>query len=203
LESIRQNRGPTGLNRVNLDTHRLAFALRGNSRVSTFSPCMLFTSGEDCHVFFRALAENEGLVKLDISGVHISDENWDVLWQSVSHHPKLENLDLGDAVDHGLIDTAKTRRTQAIVDALRVNTVLNTVQLDRRECDLEMLDNMVRPRLLVNRYGPRVAAIVGERGTWQRKILGRALASVSSNPNLIWMMVSGNVNVICGRTPHE
>jgi hypothetical protein len=38
LNSIRQNRGPTGLNQVNLDASRLADALRGNSMIASFSP---------------------------------------------------------------------------------------------------------------------------------------------------------------------
>jgi hypothetical protein len=74
------------------------------------------------------------------------------------------------------------------------------MDVPRNDWDVEMMDNMIRPRLLVNRYRPRVAAIIEERGTGQRKLLGRALVSVSCSPSLnpIWMMVSGNVNVICG-----
>jgi hypothetical protein len=207
LESIRQNRGPTGLHRVNLNARRLADALRGNSRVSTLTPLLGRTSEEDCHAFFQALAENEGLVKLDLSRVSILDENSDVFWQSVSHHPKLENIDM-DTTNRGLADVEKTRRTHAVVDALRVNTVLHTIRLCRNNCDLEILHNMVRPRLLINMYRPRVTAIATiaeERGIWQRKILGRALAFVSRNPSLnpIWMIVSGNANIICGHTPQE
>jgi hypothetical protein len=207
LGSIRQNRGPTGLHRVNVNARRLADALRGSSRVTIFTPLLGRTSEEDCHAFFQALAENEGLVTLDLSRVSISDENWDVLWQSVSRHPKLENIDM-DTTNRGLADVEKTRRTHAIVDALRVNTVLHTIRLCRNNCDLEILHNMVRPHLLVNMYRPRAAAIATiaeERGIWQRKILGRALASVSSNPcpDPIWMIVSGNANVICCHPPQE
>jgi hypothetical protein len=206
LESIRQNRGPTGLNRVSLDVRRLADALRGNSRVSSFSPWVTRdTSDEDWHAFFQALAENDGLVELNLTEVFISDENGDVLWQSLSRHPKLEILFMRTPEERGITDAKKLRRTQAIVDALRVNTVLHTIELYREQYDLKMLDKMVLPRLLVNRYRPRVAAIAEERGTWQRKLLGRALAAVSSNLSLnpIWMMVSGNVNVICGHTLRE
>jgi hypothetical protein len=153
---------------------------------------------------FQALAENQGLVNLDLSRVRISDENWDVLWQSLSRHPKLEIIDVKSA-NWGLVaDVERTRKTHAIVDALRVNTVLHTIILHRHGYDLEILDNIVNPRLLVNMYRHRVAAIAEERRTWQRKILGRALAFVSSrnrSPNPIWMIVSGNVNMICGHTP--
>jgi hypothetical protein len=204
LESIRQNRGPTGLYQVNIEADRLADALRGNNRVGSFAPSLMRTSDEDCHAFFQALAENQGLVNLNLLRVRISDENWDILWQSVSRHPKLENIDVSSA-NWGIPFGQKTSRADAIVDALRVNTVLHTIRLQRDEYDLEVLDNMVYPRLLVNRYRPRVAAIAAiaeTRRTWQRKILGRALAFVSRNPspNPIWMIVSGNVNVICGNT---
>jgi hypothetical protein len=206
LESIRQNRGPTGLYRVNRYSHRFADALRGNSRVSRLSIWLTrYTSDDDRRALFPALAENEGLVKLDISGIPISDENWNVLWQSLSCHPKLEILEVRTRELRGIPEAEKTRRTQAIVDALRVNTVLHTIRAQWNEYDLEILDNMVHPHLLVNRYRPRVAAIAEARGVWQRKLLGRALASVSSNPSLnpIWRMVSGNVNVICDHTPSE
>jgi hypothetical protein len=204
LKSIRQNRGPTGLHRVNLDAHRLADALRGNIWVRSFAPFLMRISDEDCHAYFHALAENQGLVKLDLLRVRISDENWDVLWRSVSRHPKLEIIDVRHA-NLGLPFGQKTSRAHAIVDALRVNTVLHTIRLRRHKYDLEILDNMVQPRLLVNLYRPRVAAIAAiaeERRTWQRKILGRAsFVSRKPSPNPIWMMVSGNVNVICGHTP--
>jgi hypothetical protein len=202
LESIRQNRGPTGLHSVDLVGHRLADALRGNSRVTSFSP--YDSNDETALALFQALAENEGLVKFDLCQFTISDENWDTLRQSVSRNSKLEILNLSD-IGQGLAGVEKTRRTQAIIDALRVNTVLHTIGSQSNDWDFEIMDNMVRPRLLVNRYRPRVAAIAEERGTWQRKLLGRALASVSCNPSLnpIWMMVSGNVDVICGDTPGE
>jgi hypothetical protein len=203
LESIRQNRGPTGLHSVDLVGHRLADALRGNSRVTSFSP--YDSNDETALALFQALAENEGIVKFDDSQVTISDENWDALWQSVSCHPKLEIIKMSTSELRGIPDAEKTRRTQSIVDALRVNTVLHTIGSQSNDWDFGIMDNMVRPRLLVNRYRPRVAAIAEERGTWQRKLLGRALASVSCNPSLnpIWMMVSGNVDVICGDTPGE
>lgn len=194
---------------VNLDARRLADALRVNSRVTSFTPLLPVghTSDEDCHALFQALAENEGIVKLNLSTVAISDENSDVFWQSVSRHPKLENINMEldtSTTTRGLTHAEKTRGTHALVDALRVNTLLSCA----RRTMTWKLDNMVRPRLLVNRFRPRVAANAGiseESRTWQRKLLGWALASVSSNPgaNPIWMMVSGNANVICEHTLHQ
>jgi hypothetical protein len=85
-----------------------------------------------------------------------------------------------------------------MVDALRVNTVLLTIELNRVDYDEDILDSTVYPLLLVNKYRPRVRAIAREEGARRRKLLGRALGSTSSNPSLIWMFLSGNANVILG-----
>jgi hypothetical protein len=90
-----------------------------------------------------------------------------------------------------------------LVDALRVNTMLHTIELNRVDFDQAILDSTVYPLLLANRYRPRVGAIAREEGPLRRKLLGRALGSVSSNPSLIWMSLSGNANVRVGPTPPE
>jgi hypothetical protein len=82
-----------------------------------------------------------------------------------------------------------------MVDALRVNTVLHTIELNRDDFDEEILDSTVYPLLLANRYRPRVGAITEVEGPLRCMLLGRALGSVSSNPSLIWMFLSGNANV--------
>jgi hypothetical protein len=52
---------------------------------------------------------------------------------------------------------------------------------------------------LANRYRPRVGAIAEvEGGLLRRKLLGRALGSISSNPSLIWMFLSGNTDARFG-----
>jgi hypothetical protein len=91
LECIRQNRGPTKLNRCRIDTRRLADALRGNNSVTNLTPHMQ-CSHEEKLVLFQALAENDGLATLGLQSRPIPDENWVVLWQSVARHPKLEKL---------------------------------------------------------------------------------------------------------------
>jgi hypothetical protein len=90
-----------------------------------------------------------------------------------------------------------------MVDALRVNTVLHTIVLNPDHFDEEMLDSTVYPLLLANRYRPRVGGISEVEGPLRHKLLGRALGSISSNPSLIWMFLSGNANVRFGPTPPE
>jgi hypothetical protein len=203
LECIRQNRGPTELHSCLIDTRRLADALRGNNSVTTlrpYEPC----SDEERLVLVQALAEIEGLMTLIWFRFPIADETWIALWQSVARHPKLEKIILPRHVRifrDGNTDTQIALRMQVMVDALRANTVLHTIELDRVHFDEEILDSTVYPLLLANRYRPRVRSIAKEKCPWRRKLLGRALGSVSSNPSLIWMFLSGNANVRLGRVP--
>jgi hypothetical protein len=207
LESIRQNRGPTRLTLWRIDT-RLADALRGNSSINSISPhedC----SDEDRLVLVQAIAETEGLVALDLSLVPIADETWIALWQSVARHPKLEKIILPHKYSRvgtwrdGTTGAYKTLNVQAMADALRVNTVLHTIDLKRDDFDQEILVSPVYPILLANRYRPRVGAITEVEGQLRRKLLGRALACISSKPSLVWMFLSGNANVRVGPTPPE
>jgi hypothetical protein len=93
---------------------------------------------------------------------------------------------------------------QAMVDALRVNTVLHTVWLNRDDFDEEMLDSTVNPLLLANRYRPRIGAITEVEGPLRSKLLGRALASISSkNPALIWQFLSENADIRFGSQPTQ
>jgi hypothetical protein len=209
LECIRQNRGPTALIECRIDTRRLAGALRGNNSVTYLAPhrdC----SDEERLVLVLALAENEGLVTLDLSMVSITDEFWIALWRSVAHHPTLESIHLPPDYSrwgtwrNGNTDAQKTLRMQAMVDALRVNTVLHTIEhLRRVDFDEKILNSTAIPLLLANRYRPHVGAITKEKGPWRRKLLGRALGSVSSNPSWIWMFLSGNADVRLGPAPRK
>jgi hypothetical protein len=91
-----------------------------------------------------------------------------------------------------------------MVDALRVNTVLHTIDLKRVDFDKEILDSTVYPLLLANRYRPRVGAITEVEGPLRCKLLGRALGSISSkNPALIWLFLSENADIRFGATPPE
>jgi hypothetical protein len=208
LESIRQKRGPNKVSAYRMDTRRLADALRGNNSVTALAP-PLPCSVEEKLVLVQALAENEGLVTLDLSLVPIADETWIAVWQSVARHPKLEKIILPYKNPYirtwkdGTTDAQKTLRMQALVYALRINTVLHTIELRRRDYDEDVLDSTVYSLLLANRYRPRVGAIAEVEGPLRYKLLGQALGSISSKPSLIWMFLSGNANVRVGSTPPE
>jgi hypothetical protein len=92
---------------------------------------------------------------------------------------------------------------QAMVNALRINTVLHTVELNRHHFDQGILNSTVYPLLLANRYRPRVRAIAKKKGPGRRMLLGRALGSVSSKPSLIWTFLSGNAIIRLGHIPRK
>jgi hypothetical protein len=53
----------------------------------------------------------------------------------------------------------------------------------------------IRPYLLTNLYRPRVLAIKKTKDRpFHEKVFGRAVYSVRSNPNLVWMLLSENVD---------
>jgi hypothetical protein len=152
-------------------------------------------------VLVRALAENEGLVTLSFFDTTITEDIWIALWRSVARHPTLEEIVLstyGSTWSDGTTDAQKTNRTQVMVDALHVNNVLLTIELNRVDYDEDILDSTVYPLLLANKYRPRVRVIAQEEGEHRRMLLGRALGSTSNNPSLMWMLLSGNANVGLG-----
>jgi hypothetical protein len=76
------------------------------------------------------------------------------------------------------------------------NTVLHTIELlFTSERDDQICTEEIRPYLETNLYRPRVHAIKKTLDRpFREKVLGRALYSVRSNPNLVWMLLSENVD---------
>jgi hypothetical protein len=71
------------------------------------------------------------------------------------------------------------------------NTSLQTIHLSERQYDQEIYLNEILPRLEMN----RVLAVKKIRDrTFRQAVLGRALYSVRSSPNLVWMFLSENVD---------
>jgi hypothetical protein len=53
---------------------------------------------------FRSLAENKGLLELDLHSRSIGDANWTILCQSLKGHPTLTTLGLRNTNPRGLND---------------------------------------------------------------------------------------------------
>jgi hypothetical protein len=149
-------------------------------------------------VVFRSLAENKGLVHLDLWGVSISDENLSVLCQSLQAHPALTSLDLNNTkplAQDGDRIVLSHRTPSFVAEMMQTNTILQTIHFSMYGRYDEIYSETILPRLLTNRFRPRVLAVKKTvDGPFREKVLGRALHCVRSNPNLVWMFLSQNVD---------
>jgi hypothetical protein len=200
VDCLQSDRGPVNLVMGEIGSQIIASALTGNSRVTLFNPAYGWTDDAEKAVLFRALANNRGLVELNLYGHPISDENWTILCESLQAHPTLTNLNLCATVPTGAAiifsDEQKTHRTRVLVEMMQHNTVLQTITtLSEDERDKQIYTEEIRPNLETNLYRPRVHAIKKTLDRpFREKVLGRAVYSVRSNPNLVWMLLSENVD---------
>jgi hypothetical protein len=80
---------------------------------------------------------------------------------------------------------------------MQTNTILCNIHLSAQDRDEDIYTESIQPRLEANLYRPRVLAGKKEadKRPFRQKVLGRALSCVRSNPNLVWMFLSENVDV--------
>ena len=84
---------------------------------------------------------------------------------------------------------------QALVDMLKVNMSIHTIPWDPNYCS-EIFPGSVVPHLETNKFRPRLLAIQKIRPFPHRvKVLGRALLATRTDPNLFWMLLSGNAEI--------
>jgi hypothetical protein len=153
-------------------------------------------------VILRSLAENKGLVHVGLHGHSISDENLSVLSQSLKAHPTITSLDLRDtnpwAQDGGRIvlsDEQKAKRTSLVAEMMHGNTILQTINFSIHERDNNIYSQVIVPHLETNCFRPRVLTVKEiAYKPFREKVLGRAVYCVRSNPNLVWMLLSQNVD---------
>jgi hypothetical protein len=205
LQWLQSGRGPTELYRCAIDSAVVAGALKGNSRLDRLLLCQekASTAGPlELASIFRGLAEDRGLTEFDAFWYSIGDANWTLLCQSLQMHPTLTSLGLActgpkrptDKTE--LSEVQKTNRTRALADMMLTNTNLHTIRLFLGEYDERIYTESIEPRLEANLYRPRVLAVKKEADDrpFRKKVLGRALNCVKSNPNLLWMFLSENVD---------
>jgi hypothetical protein len=82
-----------------------------------------------------------------------------------------------------------------LADVVQRNEVLHTIHLREGDRDQRIYTEVILPHLEINMYRPRVLAVkkTGE-SPFREMVLGRALNSVKSSPNLVWMLLSENVD---------
>ena len=205
VEAIRHNRGPTKLERCEIDTRLLADALRGNTSVKALTlRCSYGNAAKDLvaiRALVQGLEQNCGLVRLDLSNRVVNDENWKALCKSVKAHPTLEVLGLRtttSATERQAPDFKTTRKNRMLdlEEMLTVNTLMHTIELGSTECEKSLLQNFVQPRLKRNLYQPRLSAMKTCDSLLRAKLLGRALESKQDSPDVLWMFLSQNVDIV-------
>jgi hypothetical protein len=201
VECLHSDKGPIKLNGCEIDNQILASALTGKSRVTRLE--LVPVNDTEHGMNFRALANNRGLLNLFLQFNSISDENWTILCESLKAHPTLTSLNLSYTRPRiptgGRIavtdDDQKTRRTRVVAEMVQHNTVLHRIPLSGHERDEQIYTESIRPHLETNLYRPRVLAVKKTIARpFREKVLGRALYAVKSNPNLVWMFLSENVD---------
>jgi hypothetical protein len=202
VDCLHSGRGPIKLISCEIDSQTMAHALTGNTRVTRLKPDFGETNDAEMAVVFAALANNSGLVELDLYCCYISDDNWSSLCQSLQAHPTLTSLGLRNTLPRpriggriALTADQKAHRTRLLADMVQRNTVLHNIQLSEDERDEEIYTGSILPYLETNLYRPRVLAVKKTKERpFREKMLGRALASVKTNANLVWMFLSENVD---------
>jgi hypothetical protein len=206
VECLQSDRGPVNLEVCEIGSQILANALTGDSRVARLQPDFDEADDAEKAILLRALANNRGLVHLDLHSDPICDENWMILCESLQAHPTLTSLNLIDTRPRSpaddwrrprslMPDEQKAHRTRLLTEMMQHNTVLHTIELVASERDYQIYTQEIHPYLETNQYRPRVLAVKkSEDRPFRAKVLGRAAYSVSSNPNLVWMLLSENVD---------
>jgi hypothetical protein len=195
VECLQSDRGPVELINCEIDSQVLASGLAGNSRVTRLAPYF-----DEMAVLFAALANNSGLLELDLDRCTMSEEDWKILCESLRTHPTLTGLDLRNTSPRSpagapirLSDEQKAHRTRSLAEMVQRNSILHTICYN--EIDQQIYRESILPYLETNLYRSRVTAVrkTSER-PFREKVLGRALYCVTSHPNLVWMFLSQNVD---------
>jgi hypothetical protein len=147
----------------------------------------------------QVLPSNNSILKLQLFNFEVSDETWDLLFHSMSTHPRLEVVRIGNTTDRpsNLSDESKTSRMRAIVRMLQRNTVVHTIDLPDNVRDDKIFQNSIQPRLEMNRsrFELQRGAIAQADPSIRSQLLGRALSVVQSDPSLVYGFLTDNVQV--------
>jgi hypothetical protein len=202
-DCLQRSKGPTELFECRISAYVIARALRGNTRVTRVIVDQRTPNAPGMAAMADALSENLGLQVLAFDRQPFDDTTWATLCASIRAHPTLHRIDLAKTGGLGptghvmyLSDKQKIRRMNVITDMLRDNTKLRTIVFSPEECNDPILRKQIRPRLIMNKHRRRFLAIQGLRdGELRRKVLGRIVGSFRKNTNLLWWLLSSNVDV--------
>jgi hypothetical protein len=172
---------------------RIISALSGNNSVKRLT--FRFRSENEMPALARALPGNMGIEHLAFRNFEVTDEIWCLLFRSLSRHPRVKSLSLQYESSGPLSAASKTARMQAVLEMLRHNTVVHTIDLAGHFMDVEVYLNAILPRLEMNRSYFEVQRQALKRAdlSIRPQLLGRALHVVHYNPNLVFQFLSENV----------
>ena len=195
LECLVRNRGQTGLEFCKIKTGLLVDALCGSMRLKELKLERGHVCNDDLYPITSALAFNRSLVELYLCNVKMSDTNWGGLHEALRTHPNLRVLGLSNIV----FDEDADYASQTLVAIMRSNTVLEVIGFSRSSCySRRIFEELVVPRLEMNRsfFADQRIAIKTAPIAVRPKLLGRALVVVRFNPNLLFLFLSENVDVV-------
>jgi hypothetical protein len=149
-----------------------------------------------------ALQDNKGLVDLNLSYCcWASDDTWNAICDSLKTHPTLKDLDLCSLTDGTTTSAVVTSWIQALLDMMKMNRSIHTIRFLDRHREHEHFRRSVIPHLATNQFRLRVRA--NQRTlpiTYRANVLSRALLVTRTDANSLWMLLSGNAEVVAFAT---
>jgi hypothetical protein len=173
---------------------RILSALSGNNSIKRLKLKLPVGKEELCSLL-QALPGNMGIEDLTLHDVKLTDKNWCLLLHSLSPHPRIECVTYKDFSTPPLSAASKIARMKAVLQFLRHNTVVHTLDILDGFVNEEVYQNFIRPRLEMNRnyFEVQRKALKRADPSIRSQLLGRALHVVRYNPNLIFQFLSENV----------
>ena len=199
---LQADRGPTELDSCSIDSRVLGQALCGNTRLKKLYFDLLATDKSDGLECAKGLAKNLGLEELRFNpDVPVKDESLRIWCKAFQKHPMLERLDLHTSYnpenDEVYTPERTARRMIYIADMLKTNKKLQSIRLSQNEIDSKVHEKSILPQLKINSYRSRFAAVLKAPDMLADKLLGRALARVGNDINLVHALVRESTGVIC------
>jgi hypothetical protein len=175
-------------------------ALSGNSSIKML---MINADGECGWDQIRSLAQllpdNKGITELSLISLTdclISDEGWRLLFCSLWTHPRIHTVKLlHNGIESSLSAESTASRMHEVLQMLRRNSVVQTIDLSAELKDEEIYQNQIVPRLEMNRscFEEQRRALKRADPCIRGQLLGRALHVVRYNPDLFFLFLSENV----------
>jgi hypothetical protein len=194
IEWFRHNQVLTELEFCSMESDILT-ALSGNSSVKKLS----IFGEKKMYFLLQSLRGNMAIEHLIII-LHpeMSDETWSLFFHSLSTHPRIKLVSLRYNLTTertSLSAESKTTRMNAILQMLRYNTVVHTIELPDELTNEVVYRNSILPRLEMNRscFELQRQAVKRADPSIRPQLLGRALHVVRYNPNLVFQFLSENV----------